>query len=420
MVIGSYPIDGLYLINNKPQTLMIGFESTTPTFFVGLSPDHMSSGNVSIGGNTSPEQKLVINGGIEIGNTVDNTNGTIRYNGSHFQGRHGGNWKNLDESGNGSIWDESGNTVIYPGNVIIGSAAADQELNIEGAIKIGNTTTENIGSIRYDGNNFQGYHNDEWKNLDESASIPVWNESGNIVTYPGSVIIGSASGAQQLDVEGAIRIGNTMADKFGSIRFDGSNFQGHNGNVWKNLDEDAGASSVWNQNGTETYYNSGNVGIGNSNPNHLLHITGDVAVAGTIIAPSDLRLKEEIQAITDALGIISALQPKTYKYKDEQVALHGLSEKQQYGLIAQELEEVLPSLISEQAIVGEDGTTYKGVEYAQLIPILMQAMKEFRAESHKVIDELQKENTVLKNTFKSSAEIVAKRLEALEQYVVEN
>jgi len=422
MVIGSGPFNGAYLINDIPKSLMIGFDSTVPTFFVGPSPSNSGTGNVSIGGDTSPVQKLEVNGAIEIGTTIINTNGTIRYNGSNFQGRHGGSWKNLDESATAPVWDESGNTAAYSGSVVIGSTSGSgaQQLDVDGAIKIGNTTTEKPGSIRYDGTNFQGYHNDEWKNLDEEASAAVWDESGSYAVYPGSVIIGSATGAQQLDVDGAIKIGNTTTDKVGSIRFNDTNFQGYNGNEWKNLDEDAGGSSVWNLNGSETYYDAGNVGIGTNNPNHLLHVAGDLAVTGTIIAPSDRRLKKEIQPITDALDLVSALQPKTYKYKEAQVVEHGLSKKQQYGLIAQELEEILPSLISQQAIVAEDGTTYKGVEYTQLIPILTQAMKELKEESDKVIDELQKENAALKNAIKSNAELVGKRLEALEQHVVEN
>jgi len=310
------------LENNISSSLMIGFESTIPTLFVGPAASSSGTGNVSIGGNTSPDQKLVVSGAVEIGNTTVNTEGTIRYNGSRFQGRTGTSWKNLDEQ---SVWDKTGNTASYDGAVVIGSAAGSQQLDVEGAIKIGNTTSDK---------DFQGYHDTEWKNLDE-----------------------------------------------------------------------AGGSSVWTLNGSETYYDSGNVGIGTTNPNHLLHVAGDLAVAGSVIAPSDRRLKENIQPITEALEIISALQPKTYKYKEEQIAAHGLSEKQQYGLIAQELEEVLPTLVSQQVILDEDGMTYKGVEYAQLIPILTQAIKELREENEEL---------------KDTTESLASRLEALEKNVVKN
>jgi len=235
----------------------------------------------------------------------------------------------------------------------------------------------------------------------------------------GNVSIGgNTSPSQKLDISGAIKIGNTGINTNGSIRYNGSNFQGYHNGVWKNLDG-TGGSSVWNLTGVDAYYNSGNVGIGTSNPNHLLHVAGDVAVAGSIVAPSDRRLKEDIQPITDALKIVSALQPKTYNYKDEQIATHGLSDKQQYGLIAQELEEILPTLISQQAIVAEDGTTYKGVEYAQLIPILTQAIKELSKENVKLREdnmELRADNRALKTTTQSNT----RRLEALEKSVVKN
>ena len=144
-----------------------------------------------------------------------------------------------------------------------------------------------------------------------------------------------------------------------------------------------------------------------------------MAVAGFIIGPSDRRLKKDIQPIHDALTTVSALQPKSYTYKSEQIEAHGLSDGLQYGLIAQELEEILPSLISDNVLIDDDGTNYKGVVYAQLIPILTQAIKELNQDKmnfEHMIRELQQENEALKST----TQALSSRLDQLELLMVKN
>jgi len=466
MVIGSAPASNP-LINDINRSLMVGFGSIVPTFFVGPAPNETGTGNVSIGGNTSPLQKLHVNGAIEIGNTAINTNGAIRYNGNNFQGYHVGGWKNLDDI---SLWNKTGNTAYYTdgkvaigtttpsaappseglavtGNAGIGTNNPTQKLEVVGGIKIGDTNSDIDGSIRYDGNNFQGHHAGEWKNLDETNGSSLWSQTGNTAYYTdgkvaigtttpsagvtigntaappseglavtGDAGIGTNNPAQKLEVVGGIKIGTTTSNIDGSIRYDGDNFQGHTDGNWVNLD-----NKVWNLNGGQAFYTSGDVGIGTNNPIHNLHVEGDIAVTGSIITPSDRRLKEDIKPIADALTIVSSLQPKSYLYKEEQVDAYGLSDKQQYGLIAQELEEILPTLITQQAIVTEDGKSYKGVEYAQLIPILTQAIKELNEELVDVKEEKVKSDVMinkLQSELKSTTEIMRDRLDALEKNVV--
>jgi len=124
----------------------------------------------------------------------------------------------------------------------------------------------------------------------------------------------------------------------------------------------------------------GYVGIGTTTPTHDLHVAGDIAVAGQIVHPSDKRLKTNIANIKNGLSLINQLSPKTYNHKTEQVAAFGLSNKPQYGLIAQEVEKVIPEIVIQKALVGEDGEIYKGLDYEKLIPILVQALKEAHAK----------------------------------------
>lgn len=77
---------------------------------------------------------------------------------------------------------------------------------------------------------------------------------------------------------------------------------------------------------------------------------------------SDQRLKTDIAPIVDALSVITQLSGKSYRLK--------ATEKQSYGLIAQQLELILPALVSDQA----DGT--KVVNYTPLIAFLIEAVKQ--------------------------------------------
>jgi hypothetical protein len=59
--------------------------------------------------------------------------------------------------------------------------------------------------------------------------------------------------------------------------------------------------------------------------------------------------------------------------------------KYDYGVIATQVEEVFPELVSESAHESQDGDRYKTVAYDKLVPVLIEAIKE----QQKQIDELK-------------------------------
>lgn len=61
---------------------------------------------------------------------------------------------------------------------------------------------------------------------------------------------------------------------------------------------------------------------------------------GGNVFPSDLRLKQNVSGIPDALGGILALNGVTYRYNTAKYPELGLSDQPQIGLLAQELEQV--------------------------------------------------------------------------------
>lgn len=86
-----------------------------------------------------------------------------------------------------------------------------------------------------------------------------------------------------------------------------------------------------------------------------------------------------------ALDLINQLQPKTYNYLTETYDFMGLPGGLQYGVIAQELAEVIPELTrdaSRPALLDTAGNVltpaieFKAVNYTGLIPILVAGMKE--------------------------------------------
>lgn len=134
--------------------------------------------------------------------------------------------------------------------------------------------------------------------------------------------------------------------------------------------------------------------------NYAGYFSGNVIVTGTFTNPSDAITKKNVQPIPSALGTVARLQPRSYEYRQDMGL--GLPEGQQFGFVAQDLEQVLPQLVknvqapvvqesaaaSARAADGSlaeppaepDYTTIKSVNYLGLIPILTQAIQELEAK----------------------------------------
>lgn len=116
------------------------------------------------------------------------------------------------------------------------------------------------------------------------------------------------------------------------------------------------------------YNNSSNeIGFLNTSRSWIFKVTnsGTVTASGDVIAFSDERLKENIETIPNALEKVEAMRGVTFTRKD--------TGKESIGLIAQEVEEVIPEAVNNE---GE----YKGVAYGNLVGVLIEAVKELSAE----------------------------------------
>ena len=107
-----------------------------------------------------------------------------------------------------------------------------------------------------------------------------------------------------------------------------------------------------------------------------LHVDGDVIAFSTTV--SDERLKHDIEPITDALSKVGQLNGVTFTYNKD--------DKKSAGLIAQDVEKVLPSAVSEKELPlkHDDGIAYKVLQYDQTIGLLVEAIKELTAKVEKL------------------------------------
>ena len=129
----------------------------------------------------------------------------------------------------------------------------------------------------------------------------------------------------------------------------------------------------------------GKVGINNNAPTYNLDVTGTFRATGAayvggviygsddIVAysTSDKNLKDNIKNIASPLDKISKINGVTFDWNSKQDIYTGSD----VGVIAQEIEEVLPSIVTTR----ENG--YKAVNYEKIVPLLIESIKELKLQN---------------------------------------
>lgn len=106
---------------------------------------------------------------------------------------------------------------------------------------------------------------------------------------------------------------------------------------------------------------------------------GTMIAAGNIGAYSDPRLKDEVECIDGALAIIEQLRGVRFTWNDK-TKLIGKPGERDIGVLADEVEAVLPELVSLSIPDDDnDGERWRVVDYAKLTPVLIEAVKELSA-----------------------------------------
>jgi hypothetical protein len=117
------------------------------------------------------------------------------------------------------------------------------------------------------------------------------------------------------------------------------------------------------------------VGVGTATPAQRLHVNGNVQ-ANQFLTPSSLKWKTNVQTLAGALEKVQDLRGVSYDWKADG--------KHDIGLIAEEVSQVLPEVVA----YGENGRDAAAVDYARLVPVLIEAVKE----QQKAIRALEEQN----------------------------
>ncbi|MFC2130581.1 hypothetical protein ACFLSQ_04045 [Bacteroidota bacterium] len=228
-------------------------------------------GNTRLGiGTNTPRETLDILGGLRVGNTTSTNAGAIRWTGSDFEGYddNSAQWKSFTknplsgegEAGQVTYW-ESSTFIAGDDNLFwdmtnhwlgIGTKTPREVLEVDGGIRVGNTTGTTEGAIRWNGvDDFEGYNGSQWLSLTTSTltgsgaatQVTYWTSINNLDgdnglywdesnTFLG---LGTTTPREAFDIAGAIKIGNSTPSSStvtGAMRWTGSDFEGYDGSSW--------------------------------------------------------------------------------------------------------------------------------------------------------------------------------------------
>ena len=326
---------------------------------------YLNGGNVGIGA-TLPTEKLHVEGRIRLGSTpvicshdnigidIDqNNNSGINY----FRVTRDGELTELFR-------------VQENGNVGIGTTTPGAKLDVNGIIFAGD------GDKATPGYSFAS--DPDTGMFRDSANVLVLGVNGDtrikisntdIVTYkPLAVNTTSITSGVALDVGGVGLIGDSGVGDFYLGNYATANhFRFHTNNSNTYFDMNCG-DIYWRQ-GTSTRY-------------QFFASTANMTIQGTLTQNSDARTKENVIEISDCISKVKAMRGVYYNRTDFN------TEVTKVGVIAQEVEAVLPELVLESPETG-----LKSVAYSELTSVLINAIKE----QQEIIEDLKTRITKLEN-----------------------
>ena len=321
------------------------------------------------------------------------------------------------------------------GNVGIGitNPGCALDINATDAIRIpvGTNTdrdsfTHQTGQIRFntETSQFEGYNNSNaWQGLggvidvDQDTYIlaeSAPNEDEDTLTFftggsqhmiideNGNVGIGTTSPGSKLDVNGSIRAGydSNTTSYFGRAAI-GYNSSYSDWMCLAHVDRNSGGNYAVLQNSSgKTVVNASTnqtIDFRNNNSTKAYMTSGGQWNSVSFNATSDLRLKENIIPLTNSLLKINQLHGINFTWKNDEKNIMNA------GLIAQDVEKVIPEVVDTAEHENEEGFQQKSINYDGLIPYLIESVKTLSTEKdnmQKEIDSLKAENEAMKEKMK--------------------
>ncbi len=127
----------------------------------------------------------------------------------------------------------------------------------------------------------------------------------------------------------------------------------------------------------------GRVGINTNSPSAELYVDGDIVATGAITEISSEKYKTNINPLSDALELVDDLRGVEYQWRTEDYPDMQFSSERQIGLIAEEVETVVPELVRSD----ENGE--KSVNYSKLTAVLIEAVKDLKAQNEELRTRLE-------------------------------
>jgi len=131
-------------------------------------------------------------------------------------------------------------------------------------------------------------------------------------------------------------------------------------------------------------HESARVGIGTTTPNYRLHINGTTYCNAGVWTGSDKRWKKNIEPLENVLDKMNSLQGVRYEWKTDEFPDQGFTNEAQIGLVAQDVERVMPELVHT------DQKGFKAVSYDKLSAVLIEAVKEQQVTIEALSEQLNK------------------------------
>ncbi len=325
--------------------------------------------NVFIGNNTGRDNTTG-SSNIMIGDEagISNTDGYANVMMGDWAGYH-----NTEGAANVFVGVETGysNTSGW-GNVFIGPVTGTENITGENNVFMG----LEAGYSNKDGNNntFIG-PGSGYSNISGSENVSIGLSAGSDNTGNNNTFVGSYAGENNELGENNVFIGyGAGQDEIGSgkLYIDNANILG-DPLIYGEFSDIAPYLKI----------------SANTDVTGNMDVTGDISgtniTGGTITEISDRRLKTNFEKYQNSLSNISRLQGVTFNWVDDNTRRLNPDEPQ-IGLIAQEVEKVIPELVKTD----QDG--FKSVSYSKLTVVLLEALKE----QQKMIEELQREVELLK------------------------
>lgn len=265
----------------------------------------------------------------------------------------------------------------------------------------------------------------------QSADSPAASFSRNLASAPGAALEGKYTGTDCVNAYGVYGSATPCANHGWGGYFSGGQIGvsgsaqvtgfGYRTGVFGHSQYGTFSRGIYGYAEGGSGYNFGLRGYAEGTNSYGLYATGDsyagyfegnVAYTGTLTQVSDEKLKENIQPLDSVLAKVMNIKARSYNFKKDapEYKSMNLAEGKRYGLVAQELEEVFPELVSDEVFIQNDDAqpdpmdegaappeqaepekiNYKSINYIELIPILVQAIQEQQDEIEQLKAKLAK------------------------------